>query len=103
MSGSGGFSRPQITIGGFGLGGPPLRNLRNSILAAEVGAARRLLVQLNSQTTRVGVLTFSEGARLVQPLTADFDQVRRVLDSILMAGPYGGTTWSTASAPRSAN
>ena len=61
-SGSGGFSRPQISIGGFGLGGPPLRNLRNSILAAEVGAARRLLVQLNSQTTRVGVLTFSEGA-----------------------------------------
>ena len=31
-------SAGQITIGGFGLGGPPLRNLRNSILAAEVGA-----------------------------------------------------------------
>lgn len=36
-----GFGWPQITIRGFGLG---LRNLRNSILAAEVGAARRLLV-----------------------------------------------------------
>ncbi|HEY7166757.1 MAG TPA: vWA domain-containing protein [Candidatus Binatia bacterium] len=88
---SGGFSRPQISIGGFGFGMPPFRNLRNSILAAEVGAARRLLVQLSPQTTRVGVLTFSEGARLLQPLTSDFDQVRRVLDSILMAGPYGGT------------
>jgi Mg-chelatase subunit ChlD len=88
---SGGFSRPQITIGGFGVGAPPVRHLRNSILAAEVGAARRLLVQLSPQTTRAGVLTFSEGARLLQPLTSDFDQVRRVLDSILVAGAYGGT------------
>jgi Mg-chelatase subunit ChlD len=90
-SGSSSFPRPQISIGGFGLGQPPVRNLRNSILAAEVGAARRLLLQLNSQTTRVGVITFSEGARLLQPLTHDFDQVRRALDDILRAGPYGGT------------
>jgi hypothetical protein len=90
-SGSGGFGRPQITIGGFGLGSPPVRNLRNSVLAAEVAAGRRLLAQLNSQTTRVGVITFSEGARLLQPLTHNFDQVRRALDDILRAGPYGGT------------
>ena len=89
-SSSSGFGWPQITIRGFGLG-PPIRNLRNSILAAEVGAARRLLVQLNSQTTRVGIITFSEGARVLQPLTRDFDDVRRVLDSILAAGPSGGT------------
>ena len=90
-SGSSGFGRPQITIGGYGFGGPPIRNLRNSVLAAEVAAARRLLVQLNSQATRVGVITFSEGARLLQPLTHNFDQVRRALDDILRAGPYGGT------------
>jgi Mg-chelatase subunit ChlD len=89
--GSSGFPRPQISIGGFGFGGPPLRNLRNSILAAEVGAGRRLLAQLSSQTTRVGVITFSEGARLLQPLSHDFDQVRRALDDILRAGPNGGT------------
>jgi von Willebrand factor type A domain len=92
--GSGGFGRPQITIGGFGLGGlgmPPFRNLRNSVLSAEVVAARRLLGQLNSQTTRVGIITFSEGARILQPLTHNFDQVRRGLDDILRAGPYGGT------------
>jgi Mg-chelatase subunit ChlD len=88
---SSGLGLPQITIGGMGLGRPPLRNIRNSVLAAEIAAARRLLLQLNSQTTRVGVLTFSEGARLMQPLTNDFDQVRRALDDILRSGPYGGT------------
>ena len=89
--GSSGLGRPQISIGGFSLGQPPMRNLRNSVLAAEVGAARRLLQQLNSQTTRVGVLTFSEGAKVAQPLTNDFEGVRRALDDILRAGPYGGT------------
>jgi hypothetical protein len=88
---SSGFGTPQITIGGMSLGKPPLRNPRNSILAAEIAAARRLLLQLNRETTRVGVLTFGEGAKLVQPLTHDFDQVRRVLGEVLRAGPYGGT------------
>ena len=86
-----GFPMPQISIGGMSLGRPPLRNPRNSILAAEVAAARRLLLQLNRDTTRVGVLTFSENARLLQPLTQDFDQVRRILTEVLRAGPYGGT------------
>ena len=90
-SGFSGFPTPQITIGGMSVGRPPVRNLRNSILAAEVAAARRLLVQLNPETTRVGVLTFSEGAKLLQPLTSDFERLRRVLDDILRAGPYGGT------------
>lgn len=92
-SASSSFPQPQITIfgGAVGIGRPPLRNLRNSILAAEVGSARRLLLQLNAQTTRVGVITFGEDARLLQPLTQDFDLVRRALDDILRAGPYGGT------------
>jgi Mg-chelatase subunit ChlD len=90
-SGPFGFGSPQISIGGFGIGQPSIRNLRNSILAAEVAASRRLLLQLNSETTRIGVVTFSEGARLLQPLTNDFERVRRVLDGILRAGPYGGT------------
>src|SRR5947208_4636005 len=33
--GSSGFPRPQISIGGFGLGGPSPRNLRNSIRSEE--------------------------------------------------------------------
>jgi hypothetical protein len=90
-SGFFGFPAPQITIGGRSVGGAPIRNVRNSILAAEVAAARRLLVHLNPDTTRVGVLTFSEGAKLMQPLTNDFERLRRVLDDILRAGSYGGT------------
>src|SRR6185503_16384202 len=82
-SGSSGFPTPQISIGGMSIGRPPLRNLRNSVLAAEVAAARRLLLQLNSETTRVGVLSFSEGARLLQPLTHDFERVKRALDDIM--------------------
>ena len=86
-----GFPTPQLSIGGMSLGRPAARNLRNSILAAEVAAARRLLLQLNPDNTRVGVLTFSEGAKLLQPLTNDFERLRRVLDDILREGPYGGT------------
>jgi Mg-chelatase subunit ChlD len=86
-----GIPTPQFSIGGMSFGRPSLHNLRNSILAAEVAAARRLLIQLNPETTRVGLLTFSEGAKLLQPLTTDFERVRRVLDDILREGPYGGT------------
>jgi hypothetical protein len=90
-SGSTRWGRPQISIFGGGLGGPPMRDLRNSILAAEVAASRRLLSQLNAQTTRVGVITFSQDARLVQPLIHDFERVKQSLDDIYMAGPSGGT------------
>lgn len=88
---------PQISISRRGVGvGPPLfesmrYNLRNSIFGAEIIASRRLLAQLNPQTTRVGVITFAKEARLAQPLTQDFDQVRRVLDEVYWAGPNGGT------------
>ena len=89
--------QPQISISrrGFGMGSPGYEatrlNLRHSILAAEVVASRRLLAQLNPQSTRVGVITFAKDARLVQPLTNDFEQVRRVLGEVYWAGPNGGT------------
>lgn len=90
--GSSRFPTPQISIGGISVGGsPPMRNLRNSVLAAEVAAARRVLLQLNPETTRVGVISFGQEARLMQPLTHDFDLVRRALDDILRNGPNGGT------------
>ena len=71
--------------------GPGSHNLRISTLAAEIVASRRLLSQLNSETTRVGVITFGEDARLRQPLTHDFEQVRSALDLIYKRGPSGLT------------
>jgi len=83
-------------LGGLGLpcagrdrAGP--LNLRNSILAAEIVASRRLLSQLNPATTRVGVITFGEEVWLRQRLTHDFGEVRGALDLIYKRGPYGGT------------
>jgi len=69
----------------------PMGDLRNSVLEAEIGAARRVLEQLDAKTTRVGIVTFSAGAVVVQPLTQDFDAVRHGLDSVMAAGPHGGT------------
>ena len=89
QSGSG----PQIGIfgGGFGIMGPPIRDLRNSVLAAEVAATRRLLSQLDAKTTRVGLITFGEDANLLVPITHDFDRLKQALDAVLMRGPHGGT------------
>jgi dienelactone hydrolase len=70
--------------------------LRTSILAAEIMASRRLLSQLNSESTRVGVIAFGEEARLMQPLTHSFSEVRRALDLIYQQGPYGGTNMADA-------
>jgi von Willebrand factor type A domain-containing protein len=83
-------------LGGMGLpcagrDRPGPLNLRNSILAAEIVASRRLLSQLNPETTRVGVITFGEEVWLRQRLTHDFDEVRNALDLIYKRGPYGGT------------
>lgn len=81
----------------------------DSILAAEVEAARLLLKQLDPRSTRVGLVTFAgvdprddpvEGmlfrrtarhAETVKPLTDDFEQVERALDEILALTPVGAT------------
>ncbi|MGH7926724.1 MAG: VWA domain-containing protein [Candidatus Binatia bacterium] len=88
-------SRPQISVFGAGIdvgtGEAPSFNLRNSIFAAEVIASRRMLSQLDTRTTRVGVITFSDDARVQQPLTHDFERVRQILDEVYRSGPYGGT------------
>ena len=87
---------PRITVLGAGIdsgptGEAPRFNLRNSIFAAEIVASRRILSHLDSQTTRVGVITFSDDAQVRQSLTHDFEQVRKILDEVYRSGPYGGT------------
>jgi len=88
-------TRPQISMSGGGInvgsGNAPSFNLRNSIFAAEIVASRRMLSRLDVGTTRVGVVTFSDGAQVRQPLTHDFERAGQVLDEIYRAGPNGGT------------
>jgi Mg-chelatase subunit ChlD len=80
--------RPSKCPGNFK---PGRHNLRTSILAAEIVASRRLLSQLNPETTRVGVVTFADEVSVRQPLTHDFAEVRSALDLIYKRGPLGGT------------
>ena len=91
-----GRPRPRITVLGAGIDSGPTTEaprfiLRNSIFAAEIVASRRMLSHLDSHTTRVGVITFSDDAQVRQSLTHDFAQVRKILDEVCRSGPYGGT------------
>lgn len=78
----------------------------DSILAAEVAAARRLIERLDPRSTRVALVTFSgeqaaEGVVILGnpmppaatevPLTGEYHEIQRGLDRILDRGPYGMT------------
>lgn len=80
----------------------------DSVLAAEIEAARQLLRSLDPRVARVAVVSFAgapsappgtivigarEGPPAVteQPLTNDYARVARALDGVLARGPYGGT------------
>lgn len=77
----------------------------DSVLAAEVSAARALLDGLDPARVHVGVVSFSgevdpvtqrrtgrsDDALLEQALTPDYTSVRRALDAVLLRGPNGGT------------
>jgi hypothetical protein len=81
----------------------PSSDRDDSILAAEIAAARTLLDQLDPRSTRVGVVAFagdSHGdtpdARVVAPLTNDFGWVDAALDGLAEAGPRGRTNIQAA-------
>jgi hypothetical protein len=80
----------------------------DSILAAEVAAARRLLEELDPRSTRVGLVTFagemnptrsrfffwrepSPPALTREPLTRNFDRIEAALDELLAEPPAGVT------------
>ena len=78
----------------------------DSILAAEIAGARRLLEQLDPERVRVGVISFSgeidpgSGRRhsvdqvdslLEHPLSSDYERVAIALDAVRLRGPHGGT------------
>lgn len=80
----------------------------DTILAAEVAAARALLESVEASRVRVGVLTFSGevdpetgrraadavDARLEVPLTDDFARVREALDAVAERTPSGATNFA---------
>ncbi len=72
----------------------------DSVLAAEVAAARQILRGLDPRTTRVAVITFAGGdhkketgppALTRQPLTNEYARVEHALDFILRTEPHGQT------------
>lgn len=81
----------------------------DTVLHAEVKAARTLLDGLDPRRVRVGLVTFSgevdlttgrqkspdqRDATLQVPLTQDFDQVRAALGRVLARGPNGATNFA---------
>ncbi len=87
--------------------GASLSDPADSILAAEVAAARQLLRGLDPRSTRVAVIVFSgepedqggtyfgrgasKPALTLQALSNDYARVESALDSVLMQGPGGLT------------
>jgi len=93
---------------GFGRGELRSSDPGDSILAAEVAAARRLLSLLDRRLTRVTVVTFAglspgtpigqvhgRAARTREPLTSDYARIERALDRILAEEPLGGTNMAS--------
>ena len=81
----------------------------DTILAAEVAAARALLRGLSPERARVGLVTFSgavnletglqqsrdqRNATLQVPLTSNFARVEGALGNVLARGPHGATDFS---------
>jgi hypothetical protein len=87
--------------------GASLSDPEDSILAAEVAAARQLLRGLDPRSTRVAVIVFagepeaegtivfgrgsSQPALTIQPLTNEYERIERALDAVLEQGPGGLT------------
>lgn len=78
----------------------------DSILAAEVAAARALMQNLDPRTSRIALITFAgeapdqygkapEPAYTLVGLTSDFPKIETALDEILDEGP-DGATWMSA-------
>jgi Mg-chelatase subunit ChlD len=81
----------------------------DSILAAEVAGARKLVESLDPKRVRVGLIAFSgdvnletgeradpaqSDAWLQVPLTTDLASVQRALDDVMARGPHGATNFA---------
>lgn len=102
---------PQLELLPPGAYPPDVHNTdpEDSILHAEVAAARALVRGLDPRRTRLGLITFSgevdpatglrrsleqQDAWLEVPLTSDFAQVLQAVDAVLARGASGATNFS---------
>jgi len=106
INGNGIVGKPAL---GGGLGqifGVASTDPGDSILAAEVAAARQIMHGLDPRTTRLGVITFAgeqpgggglfsrgvpPAAVTLEPLTTDYGRIEHALDYILSHEPEGNT------------
>jgi hypothetical protein len=95
-------------LGGFGeMVGAGLTDEGDTILAAEVAAARRVLAGFDPGSTRVGLIAFAgdppgygsssrKPAVTIAPLTREYAQIERGLGELLAAPPLGNSTHMAA-------
>ncbi len=69
---------------------------QDTILEAEVAAARALMALLNSDDTKVGLVSFSNFGSLRRGLTTNFASIETGLVDILNTGPSGTTNFDDA-------
>ncbi|MEE9608700.1 MAG: vWA domain-containing protein [Myxococcota bacterium] len=76
----------------------PVFDAGDTVRAAEVAAARRLLAQLDLGLTRVGIVSFAASARLEAPLGSGPEALRRALDGVALSPTArgGGTDFGAA-------
>lgn len=69
----------------------------DTVLAAEIAGARYLIEHLDPKRTRVGVVIFSGGARVIAPLDSSRDEIGAALDKVAADTiPYGTTNIAAA-------
>ena len=105
VNGNGTVGEPRL--GGFGaMVGAGLTDDGDTILAAEIAAARRVLAGFDPRNTRVGLVAFAgdppgygstrKPAVTIGELTREYDQVERELEQLLSVPPLGNSTHMAA-------
>jgi hypothetical protein len=64
----------------------------DTVLAAEIAGARYLIEHLDPKRTRVGIVIFSGGARVIAPLESSRDEIGAALDDVAANTIPSGTT-----------
>jgi uncharacterized protein YegL len=69
----------------------------DTVLAAEIAGARHLIEHLDPKRTRIGIVTFSSGARVIAPLESSREELATALDEVASdAIPSGMTNIAAA-------